>query len=144
MGKNNIDLVQNYAKKFILAVLVMGFINSCLLLLLLPVITLFYNISLETIVLVNKMGRFAAITIIFISISNILCFGVVKSRGNTLQILKLEIVVNLFIAISLGLITAFVLKFPPEYLYIILRLGTFLIGIWGLYQVGTGKWIENN
>ena len=73
----------------------------------------------------------------------ILSFGVIKATGKTKDLMILDFISSWLFAIPLGYISAFVLKFPPEYLYLILRFGAIIMALWSIYQIYTEKWIES-
>ncbi|MCF0107289.1 MAG: MATE family efflux transporter [Holdemanella sp.] len=142
IGEGDMEKVQAYAEKFVGFGVLFGIINSAVLTIILPIIMAQYNVTAETLDLAGKMGKLAIVTVFFISVASIVCNGVIKASGNTRTLLILDIVANWVIAIPLGYICAFVIKVPVHYLYLILRGGNIVKGVWGTYKVKTKSWMK--
>ena len=140
IGEGNHEKIEEYGNKFIWFGVFFGILNSIVLTIILPIIMAQYNVSQDTLELASKMGRFAVITVFFISVSTIVCNGVIKATGQTRTLLIVDIIANWVIAIPLGYICAFYIKVPVHYLYLILRSGNIFKGIWGICKVKSKNW----
>lgn len=142
IGEGKIDIAKKYARNFLPTTFVAAIVGVICLHILLPILSNFYNVSNATIELARKMGNFATITSFFMAYKIILSFGVIKATGKTKDLMILDFASSWLFAIPIGYISAFVLKFPPEYLYLILRSGAIIMALWSVHQIYSGKWIK--
>lgn len=142
LGKGKKEEIVSYGRKFLYFSIALGIFNACMVQVLLPVISSFYDVEQATLILARKMGYYASITTFFNTVSTIVCTGVIKSTGKTQILLVIDLVSNWLLAIPFGYLAAFVLGWPAETLYLILRGGNIVKTIWGIYQITSDKWIQ--
>ncbi len=142
IGKGNEDDIDHYGKRFMIIAAVFGLFNASLVQVMMPIISSFYSVEAATLDLARKMSYFASITTFFNTFSNVVCSGVIKSSGKTRVLLMIDLLSNWLLAIPLGYLAAFVLKWPVEWLYIILRGGNLVKSIWGADQIIRKKWFK--
>ena len=140
IGRGKAHDIDAYGRKFLKIALILGLINASSVQLMMPIISSFYNVEAATLDLARRMSYFASITTFFNTFSNIVCTGVIKASGKTRILLIIDLLSNWIIAIPLGYLAAFVLKWPVELLYIILRGGNIFKSIWGADQILRSKW----
>lgn len=141
IGENDNTKVQKEAERFVYASIVFGIINSIMLFCLFPIISDFYQVSSETLQLAKRMSLAAEFSVFFMPVSYILCNGVIKAKGNTSTLLRIDFLSNWLISIPIGFFFSFYLNCPAEYLYVILRLSYVIKGLWGIWQIRSKKWL---
>lgn len=143
LGRNDKAQAYKDSLRFIWTSVFFGLFSAVMVQVLLPFLIQFYNVTEATRILAKEMGYSASITVLFLATSAILCNGVIKSGGYTHKLLRIDLLANWLVAIPLGLITAFYLKWPAPVIYLVLRSGNILKTIWGLGRLKKGDWMQN-
>ena len=143
IGAKNYQKAKEDSKRFVVTSICNGLFMAISLQFILPILLQFYNVGLDTKLLARQMGYAASITVFFGSCCMILSNGVIKSGGNTNQLLKIDAVSIWLIAIPLGFIGAFVLNWPAPVLYLVLRSGNIIKTFWSFYKLKKDDWIKN-
>ncbi len=142
IGAGKIERAKNDSKRFVVVAVICGIFSAVMVQILLPILSSFYQVSNETLVLAKQMSYSASISVLFLSTTIILCEGTIKAGGYTDRILKINIIANWLVAIPLGFLAAFVFKWHAAIIYLLLRSGNFVRTVWGLIQLKKDNWIK--
>jgi len=143
LGANDFDKARNDTKRFLIVGICVGTFSAVALQFILPALIQFYNVTEATQVLARQMGYSASVTVFFMSLAAILCNGCIKSGGHTKRLLTIDLLANWIIAIPLGFIGAFLLKWPAPVLYLVLRAGNMIKTGWALIRLKKDDWMQN-
>lgn len=141
LGRNNYELAKSDSVRFIKISILIGILGGIAIQLILPLISSQYNVTIETLKLAKEMSYAACINVFFLSVSNMICEGILKSGGKTKKILYVELAANWLIAIPLGYILSFKYSAPAAIVYFTLRSANLIKTIWGLYAFKKGDWM---
>lgn len=142
IGAKDYDKARADSKRFVVASFFFGIFGATMVRILVPIISTFYNVTEETLILAKQMGNAAMFSVFFIPFSMVITNGVIKAGGLTDRILKVNIIANWLIAIPLGYICAFIFHLPAAILYVVLRLGNVIMGTWGVWTLKKDDWIH--
>lgn len=143
LGENNFQKAKEDAHRYLITSIFLGLFCGSMVQVILPILSNFYNVTNETLILARQMGYAASVAIVFTMINMCVCNGVIKAGGMSQQLLRVDLFGNWCIAIPLGIICAFVLHMPCWVLYFVLRLGNVVKVIWGTYRLKKGDWMQN-
>ena len=142
IGRKDFDKARRDSFRFVVVAAVFGLFTSAMVQVIRPILSLYYNVQMETLILAKEMGYAASISVFFQSIAIILCNGVIKAGGMTDRILKVDMIATWVLAIPIGFVCAFVIKLPAAFLYLILRGNNIVKAVWGIFQLKKGDWIK--
>ena len=141
IGSGDLELAQRDGERFLLLSVVQGLMSAVMVLLIGPVLLSFYNVSPETRATAGSMIFSATIVVFALSIQFTITKGVIRSGGKTRQVLLVDILSCFCFGLPLGYLAAFILKWPPYAIYIVIRGDYFVKAIWGIAQLNRKKWI---
>ena len=142
IGRKDFDKARRDSFRFVVVAAVFGLFTSAMVQVIRPILSLYYNVQMETLILAKEMGYAASISVFFQTIAIILCNGVIKAGGMTDRILKVDMIATWVLAIPIGFVCAFVIKLPAAFLYLILRGNNIVKAVWGIFQLKKGDWIK--
>ena len=142
IGRKDFEKAKSDSVRFIYAALIFGAFAGAMVQVIRPILSSFYNVLPETLLLAKQMGYAASISVFFQSIARILCNGVIKAGDMTQKILKIDVISTWLIAIPLGYISAFVLHLPAAFLYLILRSSNIVKAFWAFARIKKQDWIQ--
>lgn len=125
MGSGDLELAERNAKRLVRSTILAGAGGSLLTLCFLPILPFLAKLSPEAshyrdvLVLINALSIFGA------SINTVLICGVFRAGGDAKFGFIMDIISMWVVSVPLGLISAFVLKLPPLWVYFILYLDEF-------------------
>ena len=143
LGAEDYKSAYSYAKKFI----IFGFVGTNIMALILSVFiniyTSIYNVEYEVKSLVVKT-LIVFLFVLWVKVSNmIIGSGILRSGGKTKYTLYIDFFGMWIIGVPLGLFSAFVLKLPIYYVYMLISFEEVVrLGIC-LYLTKSKKWIRN-
>ncbi len=101
-----------------------------------------YNLLPETENIAKQLMVSISIIIVFQATNSIMTKGVLRGGGDT-KVLMIADNVFLWVAsIPLGILAAFVLKWPAFWIYFFLKIDQVLKAIWCVIRLRSGKWIK--
>ena len=142
LGARNYDEAKNDSKRIVYTALLLGLGCSIAVQVIMFIVTPFYAVSNETILLARQMSYACSVNVVFISLEMIVINGIINAAGKTKKILYLNLITNWGLAIPLGYIAAFILHIHPAFIYLILRIGCYIRATWGLIQLKKGNWMN--
>ncbi|MCF0116192.1 MAG: hypothetical protein HUJ56_12655, partial [Erysipelotrichaceae bacterium] len=143
LGENNFKKASEDAQRYLITSIILGLFCGLTVQIICPILSTFYNVTEETLILARQMSYAASVVIIFTMINLCVCNGCIKAGGMSKQLLRIDLFSNWFIAIPLGALCAFVFHMPCYILYFVLRIGNVIKVIWGIYRLKKGDWMRN-
>lgn len=143
LGKNENDQAFSYSKKFVLLGITGSAIFGVLLIIFAKLYVVVFNISYDLKDCTLKLLIMFAL-ILWIKVSNmIIGGGILRSGGQTKYTLYLDMFGTWVIGIPMGFISAFILKLPIEWVYLLLSSEELVRLIIGLKLMYSRKWMAN-
>lgn len=140
IGSSDMEETQKDGEIFFLLSILCGILSAVVVLVTGPIILSFYRVSDEAVIMAASMIKSAAIVVLVMVIQMIVTKGVIKAGGKTGQLMVVDVLSTFGFGIPLGYIAAFILKWPPYLVYIVIR-GDYLIkALYGIMKLKGEKW----
>ena len=143
IGEGDYEKVKSYANTIIILSMLCGIMSSSFILLTKDIIVNFYNASEETKLIAKDIMIATSVVILFKSLSSNLLFGILRGGGDNKFVFKYEMITLWFLAIPLGILSAFYLNFSVPLIFIMLKSDEILKGILGYFRIKRGNWIND-
>ena len=143
IGEGDYEKVKSYANTIIILSMLCGIMSSSFILLTKDIIVNFYNVSEETKLIAKDIMIATSVVILFKSLSSNLLFGILRGGGDNKFVFKYEMITLWFLAIPLGILSAFYLNFSVPLIFIMLKSDEILKGILGYFRIKRGNWIND-
>ena len=144
IGEGRAELVKPYARTFQLLFICIGVITSLLLFTFKDVILLAYgDISAESKAMALKFMTILSVTVIGTSYQMPCHTGVVRGGGDTSFVFKVDSIFMWGIVLPAAFVAAFVLKWPPEAVFFVLKCDQLIKCVVAFIKVNSFNWILN-
>lgn len=144
IGEGRVDLVKPYARTFQLMFLCIGVVTATLLFTFKDVILLAYgDISPESREMALRFMTILSVTVIGTSYQMPCHTGVVRGGGDTSFVFKVDSIFMWGIILPSAIVAAFVLKWPPEAVFFILKCDQLFKCIVAAIKVNSFNWIRS-
>ena len=140
-GKN--EKAKEYARTIAVLSVLMGIMAAAVIFIVKPVVVDFYNVSETTKSIAKEIMLVTAVIVIFQSLGINLMMGVLRGGGDAKFVLVNDIVFMWLVAIPLGAIAAFVLKWPVAVVFFIVKSDEIIKSLISVIRVLSGKWVRN-
>lgn len=141
IGANEREKAEEYAKVFIRIGMTLGMISVIMTQVLAPVITSYFNVSAETLIMVGKLKNAASIAVFFQAMQTVVCKGVLRGAGQAALVTKVDLITCWLLNLPIGFFVALVLHADPFFIYLSLRVDYLVKTIWGMLRIKKGNWI---
>lgn len=141
IGAKRMDKADEYASHFIMIGVVIGAAAAVLTQIIAPLITSFFSVSEETLLIAAKLTRAAGIAVFFLAMQLILTKGILRGGGQAAAVTKVDLLSCWLVNIPAGFVTALILHADPFFIYLSLRIDYLIKTIWGLWRIRKGDWI---
>lgn len=101
-----------------------------------------YNLSPETESIAKQLMLSISIIIVFQATNSIMTKGVLRGGGDTKVLMVADNVFLWVASIPLGILAAFVLRWPAFWIYFFLKVDQVLKAVWCVIRLRSGKWIK--
>ncbi len=142
IGEGRIEDAKTQGLTCLVLSLFTGLLGSSLVLLICPAIIRGYVLSDETLEIARQLVIGVSISIIFQSTQCVLNKGILRGGGDTGFAMVSELLFMWAVSIPLGAVSAFVWKFSPLLLYLILKCDQFLKSCLSFKRLVSMKWIH--
>ena len=143
IGEGREELVRPYARTFQLMFLCIGVVTATLLFTFKDVILLAYgDISTESREMALKFMTILSVTVIGTSYQMPCHTGVVRGGGDTSFVFKVDSIFMWGIVLPASIVAAFVLKWPPEAVFFILKCDQLIKCLVAFIKVNSFNWIK--
>ena len=88
------------------------------------------------------MMEASAVIVFFQAVQSSLSKGILRGGGDTRFLMVADIIFQWVASIPLGALTGLVLKLPPEWVLIALRIDFIIKSVWLVFRLKSGKWIH--
>lgn len=143
IGEGDMQKARDSGHTFKVISIIFGFFVAGLILLLRNVAIDFYNVTDATKELAHQMIYVAASIGFFVSIAAVGIVGILRGGGDTKYSLWIEVIALWFVAVPLAYFVAFVLKWPPVFVYIVMKIDEPVKMVLFLIRAKSHKWIRN-
>ena len=153
VGAGRYKQAKEYGKTFLALTVGVSIFSVCLILLIRSVIFRPFNIGGNIVKIFNvgedteKLAGQIIYTLagmsVFLTLSNILTKGILRSGGDTKFLMLADVVFLWLVSIPLGFLTGLYLKWTPYIVYFFLRIDEVIKCVWCLFRFNSGKWIRN-
>lgn len=143
LGANEEKEAISYAKKFSVLGITVGISIGLILILLSPIVLKFFNVSSEVYSDSLKVLIIMGIFMVFKVFNTVLIIGILRSGGDTIYSLMLEIGSVWVIGVPLSFIGATLLKLPIYWVITLVHLEEIVKAVIGLKRIISKKWVKN-
>lgn len=143
IGEGNLQLARDRGHTFKIISIVFGGFVTLLILLMQNVAIDFYNVTAAAKELAHQMIFVAAGIGFFVSIAGVGIVGILRGGGDTRYSLTIEMIALWCVAVPLAYFVAFVLHWPPVFVYLVMKIDEPVKDILFLIRAKGHKWIRN-
>lgn len=143
IGEGNEHKAKEYAFTIGVISIVMGILAGLVIYLIRPVIVDFYNVSELTKIKAMEIMSVTSIIVIFQILGVNLMMGVLRGGGDAKFVLINDLLFMWTVAIPLGFISAFVLKWPITAVFFVMKSDEIIKSLIAIGRVLSGKWVRN-
>ncbi|HSN65391.1 MAG TPA: MATE family efflux transporter, partial [Fusibacter sp.] len=138
-----IEKAIDYNKKFLALSILLGVVVGCVIVLTAPlIVTALYSLSPESYVITIKTLKILAFFMAFKFYNTIIIIGTLRSGGDTMFSMLLEISCFWLIGVPLALIGAFVLDLPVYLVVALVNIEEIVKMVLGLPRIMSNKWAK--
>jgi len=142
MGEGDLDKAQRQGYTFLGLGLLMGCVAGGLILLLRGPIINYYKVSQETKLIAWQLMDAIAFIVVFQAMNSVLTKGVLRAGGDTRFLMAGDILFLWVASIPLGILAAFVLHWPPFWIYTMLKIDQIIKCVWCYFRLRSRKWMK--
>ncbi len=142
IGANNIQKSKEYKERFIRLATIIGIIIGLILALSTPKILTFFNVSPEVHNSALKILYIYSIMMPVKVLGVIIIVGILRGGGDASYALKIEASTMWLVGVPLVFLGSFILKFPVEWVMVMVTLEEITKMILGLKRLRTSQWIR--
>ena len=143
IGSGKLNLAKLQAKTFLLISVVTGIVAAVIIVFVKPIAIDFYNVSQQTKDIAYQLMNGAAFIIIFQVPSTVLTKGILRGGGDTRFLLFADVAFLWILSIPLGILAAFVFKFPPALIYICLKFDEIVKYVLCGFRMFSNRWVKD-
>lgn len=142
IGEGREDLVKPYARTFQLLFICIGVVTATLLAIFKNVIIGLYDVSPESREMAMKFMTILSVTVIGTSYQMPCHTGVVRGGGDTSFVFKVDSIFMWGIILPMSIVAAFVLKWPPEAVFFVLKCDQLIKCVVACVKVNSFNWVK--
>lgn len=143
IGGGREDRAKEYAFTIGVISLIMGILAAIGIYFIRPIMVDFYNVAEVTKIKAMEIMSVTAIVVIFQILGVNLMMGVLRGGGDAKFVLINDLFFMWTVAIPLGFISAFILKWPIPVVFFIMKSDEILKSLIAVGRVISGKWVRN-
>ena len=153
VGAGRYKEAKEYGKTFIALTVIISIIAICLILSIKGLIfrpfqigdniVRVFNVEQETEELAGQIINTIAAITVFLTLSNILTKGILRSGGDTKFLMVADVLFLWLVSVPFGFLAGLHLRWAPYIVFFILRVDEVIKSIWCLFRFKSGKWIKN-
>lgn len=141
IGAGRRERAREYADHLIYLAGLIGLLAAVLIQIIAPLITSFFDVSVQAKETAFILKNAASICVFFLSMQFTICKGILRGGGQAAAFTKVDLITCWLINIPAGFVTALVLHANPFWIYLSLRIDYLIKTIWGLWKVKKTDWI---
>jgi putative MATE family efflux protein len=141
IGAKDLDRARRLCRGFLMTSIAVGACAAVVVQFVVPVISSFYNVSIETLDLAKLMSYAASANVLFLVPAHMALDGIYKVVENSRTVLILNCIGNWLLALPLGYLCAFVLHTNAAVIYFVLRSGNLFNAVSGTILLKKKGWI---
>ena len=102
-----------------------------------------FNVEDSTKRLADQLINTLSCITVFITLSQILTKGILRAGGDTKFLMIADVLFLWVVSVPLGFITGLLLKWPPNIVFLFLRIDEIIKCVWCLFRFFSWKWIRD-
>lgn len=142
LGEGEKEAAFKYGKWFIIMSILIGLFTGILIHVFSPFLIPLFNVKESVIATARTLIFIFSIVLVFKSLNITMVVGVLRGGGDTKVAMFMDIFGVWLIGIPLGLLGAFIFKFPIEYVYILVSIEEIIKGTYGIIRYRSKRWIN--
>ncbi len=142
MGEGDMEKAQRQGYTFLGLGFVLGCFAAAVILLLRGPIINYYKVSAETKEIAWQLMDAIGFIVIFQAMNSILTKGVLRAGGDTRFLMAGDILFLWVASIPLGILAAFVFRWPPFWIYAMLKIDQVIKCVWCYFRLRSRKWMK--
>lgn len=142
VGEGKFERAQKEGWTFLMLAAIIGFVGGILVYILGEWSIGLYEIAPSTVEITTRMMEVSAVIVFFQAVQSSLSKGILRGGGDTRFLMVADIIFQWVASIPLGALTGLVLKLPPEWVLLSLRIDFIIKAIWLVFRLKSGKWIH--
>lgn len=142
MGEGDMEKAQRQGYTFLGIGLVLGCFAAGVIMLLRGPIINYYQVSAETKEIAWQLMDAIGFIVIFQAMNSVLTKGVLRAGGDTRFLMAGDILFLWVASIPLGILAAFVLGWPPFWIYAMLKIDQVIKCVWCYFRLRSRKWMK--
>lgn len=142
MGEGDLEKAQRQEYAFLGLGFALGCVAAGLILLLRGPIINYYQVSDETRQIAWQLMDAIGFIVIFQAMNSVLTKGVLRAGGDTRFLMAGDILFLWVASIPLGILAAFVLHWPPFWIYTMLKIDQIIKCVWCYFRLRSRKWMK--
>ena len=142
MGEGDLEKAQRQGYAFLGLGFALGCVAAGLILLLRGPIINYYRVSDETRQIAWQLMDAIGFIVIFQAMNSVLTKGVLRAGGDTRFLMAGDILFLWVASIPLGILAAFVLHWPPFWIYTMLKIDQIIKCVWCYFRLRSRKWMK--
>lgn len=142
MGEGNLEKAQRQGYTFLGLGFLLGCVAAGFILLLRGPIIDYYKVSAETKEIAWQLMDAIGFIVIFQAMNSVLTKGVLRAGGDTRFLMAGDILFLWVASIPLGILAAFVLHWPPFWIYTMLKIDQVIKCVWCYFRLRSRKWMK--
>lgn len=143
IGAGQMREAREYSKRAIILTVCAGILGGLLILLIIPFVLQIADLNNTAMGYLKIMLYINSVYIMGTAVNGTMINGIFRSGGDSKFGLRCDIVDMWIYAVPLGLLSAFVFKFPPMVVYSLLCTDEFVKWPWVFRHYKSGKWLKN-
>ncbi len=142
IGEGDLDKAYEQGVTLVALSGIVGIVASLIVYTINPFILSFYNVTIQTKEIANQLLAAVAFCTIFTCLQSVLTKGVLRAGGDTHFLMIADILFLWVASVPLGILSAWILKLSPFYIYLSLRIDVIIKSFWCLGRLKSRKWMK--
>ena len=142
MGEGDMEKAQRQGYTFLGLGFVLGCFAAAVIMLLRGPIINYYQVSAEAKSIAWQLMDAISFIVIFQAMNSILTKGVLRAGGDTRFLMAGDILFLWVASIPLGILAGFVFRWPPFWIYTMLKIDQIIKCVWCYFRLRSRKWMK--
>ena len=142
MGRGDMETAQKQGYTFLGLGFALGCFAAAVILLVRRPIIDYYQVSEETKMIAWELMDAISFIVVFQAMNSVLTKGVLRAGGDTRFLMAGDILFLWVASIPLGMLAGFVLRWPPFWIYTMLKIDQIIKCVWCFFRLRSRKWMK--
>lgn len=142
LGNGEKEKAYHQGITFLCMSFILGLLAAVVILCVSPVMVGLVNITEETKTIAYQLMGAVAVMVVFQAADSVMTKGVLRAGGDTRFLMIADVLFLWLASIPLGYLAGLVLRLPPFFVYIALRIDWIIKAVWCIFRLRSKKWIR--